>query len=279
MKDLFTPSGERCSIEAIKIGTTAVVRVTAQGYPEITADLAVSVITEGADPTVELLRLVPSTRKLTLVEGDEYSLDVAYVPSNTFQTGYSYTTDSNGVINVEKESDDSLRISAVNAADEPTILTITSSYNPDISTEVEVLVITEEQATKKLSSVRFFENSLEISPPYPEDEIRLNVFSYDSDGNEAEDTYTWRILEGSEHITFREIANESGTAGAKRGPRAQGSPGRRRCACYFRRFRCCDFVSLASRENTSVVFKRIEFGAAGPLRPGLSLLYYSILSF
>ena len=209
----ITPSGERCSIEAIKLGTSVVVRVTAQGYPEITADLAVSVITEGADPTVELLRLVPSSRKLTLVEGDEYSLDVAYVPSNTFQTGYSYTTDSNGVINVGKESDDSLRISAVNAADEPTILTITSSYNPDISTEVEVLVITEEQATKKLSSVRFFENSLEISPPYPEEEIRLNVFSYDSDGNEAEDTYTWRILEGSEHITFREIANEPGTAG------------------------------------------------------------------
>lgn len=210
----ITPSGERCSFKAIKIGTTAVVRVTAQGYPEITADLAVSVITEGADPTVELLRLVPSSRKLTLVEGDEYSLDVAYVPSNTFQTGYSYTTDSNGVISVEKNDEKSLRISAVKATDEPTILTLTSSYNPDISTEVEVLVITEEQATKKLSSVRFFENSLEISPPYPEDEIRINVFSYDSDGNEAEDTYTWRILEGSEHITFREIANESGTAGA-----------------------------------------------------------------
>ena len=209
----ITPSGERCAIEAIKIGTTAVVRVTAQGYPEITADLTVSVITEGADPTVELLRLVPSSRKLTLVEGDEYSLDVSYVPSNTFQTGFSYTTDSNGVISVEKESEDGLRINAVKAADEPTILTLTSSYNPDISTEVEVLVITEEQATNKLSSVRFFENSLEISPPYPEEEIRLNVFSYDSDGNETEDTYTWRILEGSEHITFREIANEPGTAG------------------------------------------------------------------
>ena len=209
----ITPSGERCAIEAIKIGTPAVVRVTAQGYPEITADLTVSVITEGADPTVELLRLVPSSRKLTLVEGDEYTLDVSYVPSNTFQTGFSYTTDSNGVISVEKNDEKSIRISAVKAADEPTILTLTSSYNPDISTEVEVLVITEEQATKKLSSVRFFENSIEINPPYPEEEIRLNVFSYDSDGNEAEDTYTWRILEGSEHITFREISNEPGTAG------------------------------------------------------------------
>lgn len=209
----ITPSGERCSIEAIKLGTPAVVRVTAQGYPEITADLTVSVITEGADPTVELLRLVPSTRKLTLVEGDEYTLDVSYVPSNTFQTGFSYTTDSNGVISVEKDDEKSIRISGVKATDEPTILTLTSSYNPDISTEVEVLVITEAQTTKKLSSVRFFENSIEISPPYPEEEILLNVFSYDSDGNEAEDTYTWRILEGSEHITFREIANEPGTAG------------------------------------------------------------------
>ena len=207
------PTGERCTVEALKLGTPAIVRATAEGYPDITAELTVSVITEGADPTVKLLQLIPEARKLTLVEGDIYTLGVSYVPSNTYQTGFTYDLDSNGSIRVEKSDEKMLSIEAVKASENPTVITLTSSHDPGKTATVEVLVITEEQASKKINSVRFMENSIEISPPYPEDEIRLNVFSYDSDGNEAEDTYTWRILEGSEHITFREIPNEPGTAG------------------------------------------------------------------
>ena len=209
----ITPSGERCSLFASKLGTPAIIRVTAEGYPDITAELTVSVITEGSDPTVKLMRIVPESRKITLVEGDTYTLPVSYVPSNTYQRGFTYTVDSNEAISVEKDGEDRLIIEALKASDTASILTLTSSYNPDISTDVEVLVITEEQATKKINSVKFFQNSLEIDPPYPDEEIRINVFSYDSDGNETSDTYSWRILEGSEHITFREITGEPGSAG------------------------------------------------------------------
>ena len=209
----ITPEGERCLIEPLKLGSPAVIRVTAEGYPDITADLTVSVMNEGADPTVELRRIVPSVRKLTLIEGDEETINVSYVPSNTYETGFTFSVDSNSLIEAEKISETELSVRALKASDDSLTLTIASSFNPDINEEIEIHVITADQAEKRIDSVRFFENSIEVDPPYPEDELRVNVFSYDSDGNTVEDTYTWRILEGSEHITFREIASEPGSAG------------------------------------------------------------------
>ena len=209
----ITPEGERCLIEPLKLGSPAIIRVTAEGYPDITADLTVSVMNEGADPTVELRRIVPSVRKLTLIEGDEETINVSYVPSNTYETGFTFSVDSNSLIEAEKISETELSVRALKASDDPLTLTIASSFNPDINEEIEIQVITADQAEKRIDSVRFFENSIEVDPPYPEDELRVNVFSYDSDGNTVEDMYTWRILEGSEHITFREIASEPGSAG------------------------------------------------------------------
>jgi len=126
--DVNTQSDDALLIKAIK-PTPAGTKVTftvkaANGGKEAKCQVTVN------HKLVEPRQLFLSSKELVLDEGGEETLTVHYNPEEHVLKGYTFTTEPAGYINVNKQSDDVLRIKAIKSTleDKPVTLTVKAAH-------------------------------------------------------------------------------------------------------------------------------------------------------
>lgn len=200
----ITPYDNDVTIKAEKEGFATIKAVMSE-YPDIEARCEIKVSEDTSDPSVYLQAIIPSTRTLTLIEGESEEISISYLPSNTFQKGVEWSSGSN---NVQVEGNDEGAVVTGKAASSETVrITITSTVNPEISSEVSVRVISEEEAARLVDSMEFTTSLIEIEPPYPSTEIPIAVQSFDSSNNVVQDSYRWTLQQTEDVISLREGTN------------------------------------------------------------------------
>ena len=220
--------GHEFEIRGVGEGLSSL-RIYPTGYESIYAEAEVIVRGEYTDPTVKLQGIIPSTEAISLVEGSSAEISISYIPANTYQKGLIWSAGSDAV-ELSEESDNKATVSGITATDAPVTVTITSSENPEISTEVSVRVIGKEDASRLINRIEIEPESLSIAAPYPTVPIEITAMSYDVAGNIIQDSYDWSVRQDSDVIklspsgsTAAITVNGPGTAVIKAVSRLDGN--------------------------------------------------------
>ncbi len=169
----------------------ATITVTALANPYVKTKASVYVLKEGEVPTAPE-KIIPSTDSLTLIKGQSYSVDIAYLPVTPETDSIVWKTSSTAIAEVKPASDGrSATITAINAG--TTTITAESGLLPANPATITVKVINAEDVNKKVSTVALSDALLTIEPPFSADQTGLMATSYDASGNAIEDTYLWNI--------------------------------------------------------------------------------------
>ena len=198
----ITPNGETAqsaTITGSKAGY-ATVRVSIPDNEDISATLAIGVYNPGSSSggsgSPDLRRIVPNTSSLTLVEGDSAIIRLSFLPSSTEQRNFTVSSSEAGIIDLtENEYEESFEIYASQKGS--ATVTVTSEDDPDISADISVRVITEEESITP-SAIKLTTSSLNL-----EIGSRDTVYAslYNAASQEVDDAdFIWEIIQGEDLI-------------------------------------------------------------------------------
>lgn len=187
------PYSDEVEVIAKKAGIATITAVVSDN-PDAIANIIVWVYEEGLNPGSELVMLNPSSSSFSIVEGNSAEVTIQYLPEDTIDRGLSWSVSGSSVD--VSETEDGAIIKALKSGN--SVITVTSSVKPTISTSINVTVVTQEQAASLVRQIILTPDSFDIKPPYPSGEsLTLSAESIDSSGNTVIDSYIWTIDDSS----------------------------------------------------------------------------------
>ena len=202
----ISAAGNEAAVTALAEGVSTV-RASVTGS-SVYADVEIIVSGDESDPTVALQSIVLSSGSLTIIEGESVELNASYIPGNTYQKGIVWSSSSDAISVAGNGESATITGRSITTGSE--YVTATSSVNPEISARAMVRVVSEEEAARIVSRIEFTPSVLEVSTPYPINEIQITAQSYDNADNILSDSYSWQVSQTSDVISLRR--GEDGTS-------------------------------------------------------------------